>query len=246
MRPLDLKGQKFGKLTPVEVVKIGMKRGWKCRCDCGNYIEVPTFQLTSKNNTSCGCGRSKVQQGDRFGMLVVQKILYVQNNKSDIRLQAEVQCDCGTIKKVFTRNLTRMSTTHCGCKKKENYGKGRRLEFGVSARNRLIMSYKHNAKNKNIDYNLSNDEIIELFKGNCYYCGVEPSSVTKAKSYGTYTYNGIDRLDSTNGYVTTNVVSCCSTCNYLKNKYSEIEFLTIIMKIANHRGIQRIKQTNKK
>lgn len=33
---------------------------WHCKCDCGNYIDVPIGSLTSGNTSSCGClGKSK-------------------------------------------------------------------------------------------------------------------------------------------------------------------------------------------
>ena len=58
MRKLDLAGQKFGRLTAVEVC--GRKnnvRVWKCQCDCGTQCEVDQNHLTTARTTSCGCIR---------------------------------------------------------------------------------------------------------------------------------------------------------------------------------------------
>ena len=57
MIPLDLKGRKFGRLTPLEKGRAG-PRGfatWRCLCDCGN--ETTTFQtnLVRGLTRSCGC-----------------------------------------------------------------------------------------------------------------------------------------------------------------------------------------------
>lgn len=54
---LSLKpGQKINRLTT-----ISYKRGkWFCYCDCGNYIEISTDNLTSGNTKSCGCLKSEV------------------------------------------------------------------------------------------------------------------------------------------------------------------------------------------
>lgn len=52
----DLVGRLFGKLTVVGLV--GSKRGhrfWRCRCSCGETVEVRTSSLTSGNTKSCGC-----------------------------------------------------------------------------------------------------------------------------------------------------------------------------------------------
>lgn len=53
-------GNKYGKLTPLEIV--GTKRGsllYRCKCDCGNTIDVVSRCLINGNTRSCGCLRSK-------------------------------------------------------------------------------------------------------------------------------------------------------------------------------------------
>ena len=56
MKVLDLKNQKFGKLTVIErVSNKKYKVAWKCLCDCGNETIVLTTNLTSKRILSCGC-----------------------------------------------------------------------------------------------------------------------------------------------------------------------------------------------
>ena len=57
MRPPDLIGQKFGRLTVVERVA-NNKRGnarWLCKCVCGNETIVVTSDLNSGHTRSCGC-----------------------------------------------------------------------------------------------------------------------------------------------------------------------------------------------
>lgn len=63
----DLTGQRFGKLTVLEYVKI--KNGnskWKCQCDCGEQIEVRATMLTSGHTTSCGCLKKTILSGAIF------------------------------------------------------------------------------------------------------------------------------------------------------------------------------------
>lgn len=54
----DLSNQKFGQLTPIKSLdKPGIKnrgRIWLCKCDCGNFIELPSQSITGKRNTTCG------------------------------------------------------------------------------------------------------------------------------------------------------------------------------------------------
>ena len=59
----DLTGQKFGRLTAIEQHgfteknKHGQRQAiWYCKCDCGNYCEMPSGTLTrSRTSHSCGC-----------------------------------------------------------------------------------------------------------------------------------------------------------------------------------------------
>lgn len=62
---VDLKGQRFGRLTVVEraddyVYPSSHKHAarWKCLCDCGKYKIIRESSLKSGNTTSCGCYRN--------------------------------------------------------------------------------------------------------------------------------------------------------------------------------------------
>ena len=53
---IDLVGQKFGRLTVVEFVKLeNHKTFWKCVCDCGMTVIAKGNNLRSGNTKSCGC-----------------------------------------------------------------------------------------------------------------------------------------------------------------------------------------------
>jgi len=53
----DLKGLRFGRLLVTEFIgsEKGRKAIWKCKCDCGNEVEVRGNSLTRKDTQSCGC-----------------------------------------------------------------------------------------------------------------------------------------------------------------------------------------------
>lgn len=53
---LDLKGQKFGRLKVLNFAYSKNKRRfWKCQCEEGNVLTVPTTHLRSGHTQSCGC-----------------------------------------------------------------------------------------------------------------------------------------------------------------------------------------------
>jgi hypothetical protein len=146
-------------------------------------------------------------------------------------------CDCGKECVVDGRSLTRKSTKSCGCLSNEffrthNYNG---LDLGVSVRNTIIHSYKGNAKAHNRIFCLTTEESCKLFKGNCFYCGLPPSTVgTHSHCRGEYLYNGIDRVDSSLGYTPENCVSCCTMCNYKKRNDKLSDFIKWVRKVHNH------------
>ncbi len=57
MKLVDRVGQKFGKLLVLEQAgRNELKKVlWKCKCECGNEIDVASGSLVTGNTTSCGC-----------------------------------------------------------------------------------------------------------------------------------------------------------------------------------------------
>lgn len=60
-QPLNLIGQRFGKLVVLKQIKNDNKGNtrWECKCDCGNIIQIRGNALTTGNTKSCGCLNSK-------------------------------------------------------------------------------------------------------------------------------------------------------------------------------------------
>lgn len=57
-KPMDLRGQRFGRLVAVELLgKSGEKRRWLCRCDCGGEKITRSENLLGGSSQSCGCLR---------------------------------------------------------------------------------------------------------------------------------------------------------------------------------------------
>jgi hypothetical protein len=59
MRKLDLAGQKYGRLTLIEVIGVNpsKQRVWRCLCDCGREHNASQAHITRGSSRSCGCYR---------------------------------------------------------------------------------------------------------------------------------------------------------------------------------------------
>ena len=114
LKTVDITNKRFGSLVALEPTNKRSDRHvvWKCKCDCGNIVEVSTKHLTSGNTTSCGCARRADIINEKFGRLVV---LGPTDKRSGNHVIWKCQCDCGNIVEVSTGNLTKGHTTSCGC-----------------------------------------------------------------------------------------------------------------------------------
>lgn len=121
------------------------------------------------------------------------------------------------------------SCTHCyhsllGEKTKQRYKQiynleGEKYELARKL-NSQLMKFKAGAKARNLSFELSDEEAKDIMSKPCYYCG-EPISL------------GIDRIDSSKGYIQNNIVPCCGICNIMKNAFSIDTFLDKVYKIYN-------------
>lgn len=52
-----LEGRKFGRLTAIELLGANHRRHnvWRCKCDCGNEVNVVATDLVTGHTRSCGC-----------------------------------------------------------------------------------------------------------------------------------------------------------------------------------------------
>lgn len=102
---------------------------------------------------------------------------------------------------------------------------------GVSARNRVLKMYRGSARARGLLWALPKKFFFELTQMNCHYCGVPPSTAS-SNTRGTYLYNGIDRKDSSMGYLKWNVVACCTVCNHAKKDMSYSTFVEWLKRVA--------------
>lgn len=95
--------------------------------------------------------------------------------------------------------------------------------------------YMRTANLKNLDFSITLDEFLSKIESPCYYCGI-----IQEKGF-----NGIDRIDQTNGYISMNTVSCCEMCNYTKGNLDNIAFIKRICHILSyHKKIEKTFEFN--
>lgn len=97
-----------------------------------------------------------------------------------------------------------------------------------------IAMWKHSAKRRHHDWDLTNDDLDEIYReqqGLCALSGIQMNPAISSPYRPS-----IDRIDSTKGYTRANVQFVCSVVNVMKNKIHEPLFVDLCAKIATHRS----------
>lgn len=147
------------------------------------------------------------------------------------------ECSCGNIATTYIYSIKKFNT--CNKCKITRLSKFNNKELAIK---RAYNNYRHSAKRKNLQFDLTLEEFVKLTSSNCHYCYAEPKSISK-RAYNNkvtlsnednYIYNGLGRVDSSKGYAKTNIVTCCVKCNKAKLDMSIKEFKEHIIKIYEH------------
>lgn len=85
----------------------------------------------------------------------------------------------------------------------------------------ILKRYRTSATKRGFSFELAEHFFFSLIEGACEYCGDTPAL-------------GVDRLNSSIGYIPYNVTPCCAKCNLMKYVHSKEVFLEHAHKIARY------------
>ena len=162
---------------------------------------------------------------NKYGRLTVVKFMGYSKFKQGLWL---FRCDCGNEKVLILSEVKRGVIKSCGCIAKEGLGEG------VASFNEVYATYQRRAINKNIKFEISKEEFKDMTQKVCFYCGSLPRNKCSKSPNGDYTYNGLDRLDSSKGYTLDNIVPCCIKCNEAKMDLSVPDFYNWIKSVYDY------------
>lgn len=162
--------------------------------------------------------------GQKFGKLTILTLGGFESGESNRRKRlCMCQCDCGKVVEIRIESVvSSRGAKSCGCARRNK---------GNSALSRTYGRYKNGAKQRGYDFLLGRIEFEQLLSDNCHYCGIKPSTVAEYNGH-TFIYNGIDRVNNDEGYISDNVVTCCITCNRAKHDLSYNTFVEWIERLS--------------
>jgi hypothetical protein len=145
-------------------------------------------------------------------------IKYIKNNNIE-EIFCE-HCECSSLTNIFSHSGHRNVNMSIYCKVceliiekiictdcKKSYTKCTNKRSTGTYNNLVtrLLSYKRSAELRGHVWQLSDQEAYNMFIMNCEYCALEGIS-------------GIDRVNNNIGYILSNCVPCCKTCNIMKGQ----------------------------
>lgn len=214
---IDRIGQKFGRLTVLYENKNDPRKEkfgntiWHCLCECGNECDVSSSNLSTHKVQSCGCLQK--EKASEFSTKPIRK--YDEN---------------GVITKKLCPHCNQWLSLECFAKYPR--GKDGHASFCKSCAGHKLSSrynvYRTNAKSHNRVFDLTLEEFDYITKQPCYYCGEFNGEFDGVQ------FSGIDRIDSNIGYIKSNIIPCCGTCNKMKNNLPQDIWILHMTKIINN------------
>jgi hypothetical protein len=175
--PIDIKGQRFGRLVAMEKHHQGIQGRWYwlCKCNCGNSVVVLGTQLRNGNTKSCGCLKSEA---------VIQR--NKDNSTHNLSKHPAYNIHSNMINRCYDTNNPRYKdyggrgiavceewkdiTTFCNWMMNNNYVKGLSIERidnngNYEPSNCILIPLENQSKNRrsnhSITYNGSSNTIAE-------------------------------------------------------------------------------------
>lgn len=232
----DMTGKTFGRLTVLSLSHHAKRRGymWECQCECGNVKQYSTSALNRGKALSCGCLLEEKQNqnliGLTFGHLTVTALH--PDRGPQRQKQWECTCSCGSIRIAQTGELNAGRAVSCGCARPR---KGLRCgELWSSHWNR----YVYGAQQRGFEFSISMQEGWDLFLQQNRQCALSGVEIKFGKRYtADEDTASLDRIDSSKGYVLSNVQWVHKRINIMKLNDSQEEFINWCTLVAKHKGV---------
>lgn len=177
-------------------------------------------------------GETLVGKTNKYGLLFSSGP-YKEHGKHKNMTAWGLMCNVCNEEFITSTNIALNAKTCYGCRYslKKSYSQ-------ESTWKHLYSGVKGRRNAKRYGFSLSLDEFIDISQRPCEYCGFDGYVVKGHREWSAFVKaNGLDRVDSHDGYHLNNVVPCCRVCNVAKSYMSRKEFLAWVQRIAKYNNL---------
>jgi hypothetical protein len=221
-------GQRIGLGTvldpEVTVLREGASRlrAVRLKCVCGTeYVRPLAVAFRRGDAESCGnCAGGAVVEGKVFSKLTVIRWIVISEPTAKKRSGRWLcQCECTNEVTVWASSLVLGHVKSCGCGR---FGPRDGIAVDEAGLTRVIRKYERGARDRDLAWELTRDDVRRLISSDCQYCGSVPATSSRQWRGGDakFVYNGIDRIDNSGPYRLGNVLTACQPCNMAKRDRS--------------------------
>jgi len=179
-----------------------------------------------RKNTSKYQGKFKTNQS--FGEYKILTGEIIIENEAKVMCE----CSCGNIRLVSCYTLIKGTSTkclECGNSLKQNQNPAWRGCKNIPGK--VISKIKRDAHKRNIEYNITDEYLDEIFigqNGKCALTNVKLNTTLKNLTLS------LDRVDSKKGYIEGNVQWVHKDINMMKRSYTQEYFINLCQLVVNN------------
>lgn len=175
--------------------------------------------------------KEKIKIGDKFNRLTIIEFNKIDNHGN---FQWYCKCKCGNIISTTTGHLKSGHTKSCGCQLNESRT---RKMYGVIS-STFFNKIKAGAKARGIEFNITQEILNDLYQrqnGLCTLTGL-PIFIKLSKNDELIGTASVDRIDSSIGYIPSNIQFVHKIINIMKQALPQEDFINwchLVVKYAN-------------
>lgn len=208
-----------------------------CKCECGKIRPVPLTEVLKKKWKIYRCQPCSLAflntvniKDKKRGMLTAKEYIH-RIGKSG---KWKCKCKCGNICFLTANAFLKKKIKNCGCKKpKISFTKGNAFKGYGEISSSLFKSYKRGAKNRNLEFNITIEEIWELFLKQNRMCALSKQYLTFGNNPQTNSAS-LDRIDNNKGYTKDNIQWIHKHIQQMKWAFDQDYFIQTCKDIARY------------
>ncbi len=165
--------------------------------------------------------------GNKYGQWTIIST-EIKKNSPHRNIYWKVKCKCGKESWRSAEYLVNGRTNSCKSCAKSPFTEN---SFLLNYTNRI----KERAKKKNLEYNLTDDYLLDLLRIQNYKCALSNISINLSREWRKKQQTAsLDRIDNLLGYVKNNVQWVHKDINFMKSTYPQDYFIDLCKKVVEN------------